>query len=178
MPNPKIGSVLPPNANIKPLYEKLRMTVNLVTKNEPTIKCSVGKEDMDDRVIDNILTVYNSIIQKLPNEKQNIKSVLLKLTMGPAFIIGKEEEKEDKKKDKKGKIKSKEKEAKEKPKEEIKKEAKQEKKVPEKEKPMTKKTTTQNWSIIINNIKIKLNDKIVNKKLSNKIGKIIILKNN
>jgi len=142
MPNPKIGSVFPPNANIKPLYEKLKLTVNLVTKNEPTIKCSVGKEDMDDKVIDNILTVYNSIIQKLPNEKQNIKSVLLKLTMGPAFVIGKKEEKDDKKEGKKGKIKSKEKEAKEKPKEEIKKEAKQEKKVPEKEKPVTKTEET------------------------------------
>ncbi|MCH8004294.1 MAG: 50S ribosomal protein L1 [Nanoarchaeota archaeon] len=121
MPNPKIGSVLLPNANIKSLYEKLRMTVNLVTKNEPTIKCSVGKEDRDDRVIDNILTVYNSIIQKLPNEKQNVKSVLLKLTMGPAFIIGKEEEKEDKKKGKKGKAITKEKPPiKEKPKAEIK----------------------------------------------------------
>jgi len=142
MPNPKIGSVLPPNANIKPLYEKLRMTVNLVTKNEPTIKCSVGKEDMGDKVIDNILTVYNSIIQKLPNEKQNVKSVLLKLTMGPAFVIGKKEEKEDKKKGKKGKATIKEKSPikEEKPKQEIeKKGTKQEKKVLEKEKAMTKK---------------------------------------
>jgi len=120
MPNPKIGGVLPPNANIKPLYDKLRLTVNLVTNNEPTIKCSVGKEDMDNKVIDNILTVYNSIIQKLPNEKQNVKSVLLKLTMGPAFIIGKEEEKEDKNKGKKDKTTIKVKETKEKPKEEIK----------------------------------------------------------
>ena len=137
MPNPKIGSILPPNANVKPLIDKLRKTVNLATKNEPTIKCSVGKEDMDEGVIDNILTVYNSVIQKLPNEKQNIKSVLLKLTMGPAFVIGKNaEEKDDKKKGKKEKI------TKEKPKEEIKKEAKQEKKVPEKEKPVAKTEET------------------------------------
>jgi len=149
MPNPKIGSVLPPNANIKPLYEKLRMTVNLVTKNEPTIKCSVGKEDMDDKVIDNILTVYNSIIQKLPNEKQNVKNVLLKLTMGPAFVVGKEEEKEDKKKGKKGKIKEKE----AKPREEIKKEAKQEKKTQEKE------TPKNNDKKPINNDQKPINDK-------------------
>jgi len=136
MPNPKIGSVLPPNANIKPLYDKLRMTVNLVTKNEPTIKCSVGKEDMDDKVIDNILTVYNSIIQKLPNEIQNVKSVLLKLTMGPAFVIGKKEEKDDKKEGKKGKAKEKSQN------ESKKKDPKQEKKVPEKEKPVTKTEET------------------------------------
>ena len=97
MPNPKIGSVLPPNANVKQIYDKLRMTVNLATKNEPTIKCSVGKEDMGEKVIDNILTIYNFILQKLPNEKQNVKSVLLKLTMGPAFIVGKVEADENKK---------------------------------------------------------------------------------
>jgi|TARA_Y100000310_G_scaffold216244_1_gene217282 large subunit ribosomal protein L1 len=106
MPNPKLGSVLPQNANIKPLYEKLKRTINLVTKNEPTIKCRVGQEDTTDNdIIDNILTVYNSTIQKLPNEKQNVKSVMLKLTMGPAFVLGKETE--DKKTGKKAtKIKS------------------------------------------------------------------------
>jgi|TARA_B100001971_G_scaffold215131_1_gene258043 large subunit ribosomal protein L1 len=111
MPNPKLGSVLPQNANIKPLYEKLKRTINLVTKNEPTIKCRVGQEDTTDNdIIDNILTVYNSTIQKLPNEKQNVKSVMLKLTMGPAFVLGKETE--DKKTGKKAKkIKSEQKPA-------------------------------------------------------------------
>ncbi|MAE43130.1 50S ribosomal protein L1 [Candidatus Woesearchaeota archaeon] len=95
MPNPKLGSVLPPNANVKPLYEKLKKTVNLTTKNEPAIKCIVGKEDnTDEQLIDNILTVYNSLIQKLPNEKHNIKSIMLKLTMGPSFKVGEEPKKE------------------------------------------------------------------------------------
>ena len=108
MPNPKLGSILPPNANIKPLCEKLKNTISLVTKNEPTIKCRVGQEDTPDNdLINNILTIYNSVIPKLPNEEHNVKSVMLKLTMGPAFIIGKEveekeaEEKADKKKGKK-----------------------------------------------------------------------------
>jgi len=111
MPNPKIGSILPPNANVKPLYEKLVRTVNLLTKNEPTIKCRVGQEDtIDDEVIDNVLTVYNSVIPKLPNEKQNVKSIILKLTMGPAFVVGKDEEETGKIKDKKSKVKIKSKE--------------------------------------------------------------------
>ncbi|MBI2651535.1 50S ribosomal protein L1 [Candidatus Woesearchaeota archaeon] len=91
MPNPKIGSVLQPNANVKQVCEKLRTTVALVTKNEPAIKCSVGKEDISEEVIaDNVLTVYNSVLQKLPNEKENIKSVMLKLTMGHVFNIREE----------------------------------------------------------------------------------------
>ena len=101
MPNPKVGGVLPPNANIKPLYEKFRRTVNVATKNEPTIKCMVGKEDTDDEhVVDNVLTIYNSIIQKLPNENQNVKKAMLKLTMGPAFVIGKEIKKDTEEKTK------------------------------------------------------------------------------
>ena len=93
MPNPKLGSIVPPNANIKPLCEKLTKTVNLVTKNEPTLKCRVGQEDTpDDALVDNVLTIYNSVIPKLPNENHNVKSVMLKLTMGPAFLIGKEVE--------------------------------------------------------------------------------------
>ena len=129
MPNPKLGSVLPTNANIKPLYDKLKNTVSLVTKNEPTIKCKVGIEDMnDDAVIDNVLTVYNSVVPKLPNEKHNVKSAMLKLTMGPAFIIGKEESEEDKKTGKKGKEK---KAPKEKTQQETKKDATKEEPKPE-----------------------------------------------
>tara|TARA_Y100000034_G_scaffold110431_1_gene142556 strand:+ start:368 stop:1183 length:816 start_codon:yes stop_codon:yes gene_type:complete len=142
MPNPKIGSVLPSNADVKSLIDKLRRTVNLVTKNEPTIKCMVGKEDMGESVIDNILTVYNSVIHKLPNEKQNVKSVLLKLTMGPAFVIGKDEEKKDKKKGGKAKATAKEKpQLKE---EKIKEEEtkKRGKKIIEKEKPVAKPKET------------------------------------
>jgi large subunit ribosomal protein L1 len=91
MPNPKIGSILPPNGNVKSIYDKLGKTACLMTKNEPTIKCIVGKEGMgDDAIIDNILAIYTSLIQKLPNEAQNIKSVMLKLTMGPSFIVGDE----------------------------------------------------------------------------------------
>ena len=92
MPNPKIGSVLTPASNIKQLYDQLKRTVLLVTKNEPTIKCRIGNEETkNDEAIDNILAVYNSVAQKLPNDKQNIKNAMLKLTMGPSFIIGAEE---------------------------------------------------------------------------------------
>ena len=99
MPNPKIGGVLPPNANIKQIYDKLSKTIILATKNEPTIKCIIGKEDSnEDQVIDNALTIYNNLLQKLPNEKQNVKKVMLKLTMGPVFVVGEDLEKETKSK--------------------------------------------------------------------------------
>lgn len=98
MPNPKNGGVLAPNANIKQLYEGLQKTVSLATKNEPTVKCRVGNEESPDiQIIDNVLAVYNNVVSKLPNDVQNVKSTMLKLTMGPAFTIGESKIKESEK---------------------------------------------------------------------------------
>ena len=104
MPNPKAGCVVPPNANLKPLYERLQKTVKLQTKNDPIIQTMVGNEKMkDEEVVDNIMTVYDAMVHQLSNGKNNIKNSLLKLTMGKSFQIGKEEdvEKKDIKKGKK-----------------------------------------------------------------------------
>jgi large subunit ribosomal protein L1 len=83
MPNPKLGCVVPPQANLKVLYDKLQSTVPLKAKSQPLIQVRVGLESMpDSEIVDNILTVYNSLIHLVPNEKNNIRSVYLKLTMG------------------------------------------------------------------------------------------------
>ncbi len=89
MPNPKAGCVVPPNANLKALTEKLKKMIHVVAKIQLSAKCSVGKEDMqDDKLIENIMTVYNAVIHSLPQELNNVKSVLLKLSMGPVFKVG------------------------------------------------------------------------------------------
>ncbi len=83
MPNPKLGCVVPPNANLQPLTEKLKKTVRLVAKKGMNLQCIVGKQDMpDEQVIDNVLTVYQTTLKQLPNEMQNVKNVVLKFTMG------------------------------------------------------------------------------------------------
>src|SRR3989338_2457856 len=89
MPNPKSGSVVPPNANLKPLYEKLQRTVRATTKSAPLIQCGIGSEDMDSKdIVENALTVYSSLLQVLPNEKHNIKDIYIKLTMGKPVKVG------------------------------------------------------------------------------------------
>jgi len=89
MPNPKSGSVVPPNANLKPLYEKLQRTVRANAKSAPLIQCPIGTEDMDaNDIADNALTVYNALLQALPNEKHNIKDIYIKLTMGKPVKVG------------------------------------------------------------------------------------------
>jgi len=124
MPNPKLGCVVPPNANLKPLVEKLQKSVRAEAKVNSMVPCTVGKEDSkDEEVVDNILTIYDNVLHHVPNGKQNIKHVYLKLTMGKPVKIGEKEEeaKEEKVKEKVKKSPKKEK-AKEKPKEEAKKE--------------------------------------------------------
>ena len=124
MPNPKLGCVVPPNANLKPLVEKLQKSVRAEAKVNSMVPCTVGKEDSkDEEVVDNILTIYDNVLHHVPNGKQNIKHVYLKLTMGKPVKIGEKEEeaKEEKVKEKIKKSPKKEK-AKEKPKEEAKKE--------------------------------------------------------
>jgi len=82
MPNPKLGCVVPPNANLEPLIKKLNTTVHLVAKKALNLQCLVGKENQsEEEIIDNILTVYQGVIKQVPNEAQNIKSVLIKYSM-------------------------------------------------------------------------------------------------
>ena len=89
MPNPKSGAVVPPNANLKPLYEKFQRIVRASTKSAPLIQCPIGTEDMNaNDIVENALTVYTSLLQVLPNEKHNIKDIYIKLTMGKPVKVG------------------------------------------------------------------------------------------
>lgn len=82
MPNPKAGCIFPPKASLKPIVEKLRKTVKISIKKAPMVQVRVGTESMkDEDIIENIIHVFESVLHNLPNEKNNIKSVLLKFTM-------------------------------------------------------------------------------------------------
>lgn len=88
MPNPKLGCVVPPNANLEPLLKKLMATVHLEAKKGMNLQCILGKENQpDSEIIDNIMTIYNTILKNVPNEAQNIKNVNIKLTMGKLVKI-------------------------------------------------------------------------------------------
>jgi len=88
MPNPKAGCVVPQTATLKPVYERLQKLVKVATKNEPAIKVMVGHEEMkEEEIAENILAVYNAVIHALPQEKANIKLMLLKYSMGPVVEI-------------------------------------------------------------------------------------------
>ncbi len=82
MPNPAAGCIIPPKANIKPLYEKLQKTIRIQSKEKTFVQCMVGTESMnEEELIDNIMAVYDQVIHHVPNERNNIKEFLIKFTM-------------------------------------------------------------------------------------------------
>lgn len=88
MPNPKAGCVVPPKANLKPLYDRLQKTARITAKKEFIIHTVVGNETMsDEEIADNINTLYTQVIHHLPNEENNIRSVYIKLTMGKPIKV-------------------------------------------------------------------------------------------
>src|SRR3989344_1724575 len=81
MPNPKAGAVFPPKAALDPIYSKLQKTVRISAKTAPMIQLLVGKEDTnEDEIISNVLSLYEQVVNHLPQEENNIKAVYLKLT--------------------------------------------------------------------------------------------------
>jgi len=88
MPNPKAGCVVLPRTNLKPLYDKLQKTIRILARNKPIVQLTIGKEDMtDEQLADNLLIIYDQLIHHLPKEKNNLKNIFIKTTMGPAMKV-------------------------------------------------------------------------------------------
>lgn len=69
---------------------KTQVTVsNKKGKFMPVVQSVVGKEDTDDaKIVENMLAIYNSVVLALPQKKQNIKNIYVKLTMGSPAKVG------------------------------------------------------------------------------------------
>lgn len=88
MPSPQLGIVL--NADEKTLKElrnKINTSVKIKVK-EPSIKIPIGKQSMkDEEIIENIMSVYNTLLKTLPRNKENIKNIEIKFTMTKPYKI-------------------------------------------------------------------------------------------
>ena len=81
MPNPKTGGVISDEKKSAEVVQKLKKTIVLRTK-DASIKTLIGRESMkDEQLAQNSDLVLNTILNILPNRKENIRSVMLKLTM-------------------------------------------------------------------------------------------------
>lgn len=82
MPSPQLGILMDADEKaIAELKEKINNSIKLKVK-EPSIKIPIGKQSMkDEDLIENIISIYNSIVKTLPRDKENVKNIELKFTM-------------------------------------------------------------------------------------------------
>jgi len=87
-PRGKMPTPVPPTADFKAIVDRLKRTVRVVAWKAPNVYCKVGTEDMDDKALaENINAVIKVLEEKLPRGLKNIKSVYVKMTMGPAVEV-------------------------------------------------------------------------------------------
>ncbi len=87
-PRGKMPTPVPPTADFKAVVDRLKRTVRVVAWKAPNVYCKVGTEDMDDKALaENINAVIKVLEEKLPRGLRNIKSVYVKMSMGPAVEV-------------------------------------------------------------------------------------------
>ena len=90
MPKPIISAGLFEEALAK---ARTQITVsNKKGKFMPVVHALIGREGMkDEDMVENMITVYETVMAALPQKKQNIKNAYVKLTMSPAIKVGDEQ---------------------------------------------------------------------------------------
>jgi len=88
MPSPQLGILMNvDDKEIAKLKERINSSVKIRVK-EPSVKIAIGRQSMkDEELVDNVLSIYNSLLKILPKERDNIKNVAIKFTMTKAKKI-------------------------------------------------------------------------------------------
>lgn len=84
----KMPQPLPPNVDIMPIINRQRNLVRVRSRDRLTFHMAVGSKDMDvQKIAENVEAVTTKLEQTLKDGKQNLKSVYVKTTMGPAIKV-------------------------------------------------------------------------------------------
>lgn len=88
MPSPQLGVMMKDNAEeIKNTIVKISKSAKIRVK-EANVKIAVGKLSMtDDKVVENIKSIYEGIVQALPLKVDNVRNVMIKLTMSKPIEV-------------------------------------------------------------------------------------------
>ncbi len=85
-PRGKMPQPVPEGADLTAVMNRLKNTVRIRSKKNPTIQVPVGVEDMDpDDLADNVSFVLEAVERQIPKEK--VQSAYLKTTMGPVLRL-------------------------------------------------------------------------------------------
>ena len=87
-PRGKMPEPLTPDKNIEDVIKKAKNSIRVRSKDKLTFHLPVGRRDMDaEELAQNVQSVIDRIEHNLEKGKQNIKSVYVKTTMGPAVKV-------------------------------------------------------------------------------------------
>ncbi|MDO9539734.1 MAG: 50S ribosomal protein L1 [Methanocalculus sp.] len=87
-PRGKMPMPIPPGQDIRPIVERLRGSIRIRTKDKMSFSTKVGTTEMSpDQLVENINAVLRRVESTLEQGSQNIRSVYVKTTMGPAVRL-------------------------------------------------------------------------------------------
>ncbi|MCS7116978.1 MAG: 50S ribosomal protein L1 [Nitrososphaerales archaeon] len=88
-PRGKMPTPLPPNAPIESIVERFKRSVRVRSKGQLAISCKIGDEGLThEKIADNAMAVISTVERKLPMGMKNIRSLIVKTTMGqPVKLI-------------------------------------------------------------------------------------------
>ncbi len=87
-PRGKMPRPIPPDMDPNPPLLSAKRNVRIQAKESPVLHIPIGSDRMEDgQVAKNLEAVFNFVRDKLPKGRANIKSVFVKLTMGPAVRV-------------------------------------------------------------------------------------------
>lgn len=82
-PKGKIPSPVPPNSPIEAMINRMRTAVRVRSRGSLGVMAKVGDSKLTEaELADNIVAVVNAVSKKLPNGDKNIRTIMVKTTMG------------------------------------------------------------------------------------------------
>jgi len=82
-PRGKIPTPVPPNAPVETMIQRMRTAIRVRSRGSLGIAAKIGDRKLSDSdLAENILAVVQAVQKKLPSGERNIKSVIVKTTMG------------------------------------------------------------------------------------------------
>jgi len=87
-PRGKMPRPLPPTAPIKPLINDFQTTIQIRLRQSPVIHARIATIAMEnDSIFENALTIVRNIENRLEKGENNIRTIYIKSTMGPAIKV-------------------------------------------------------------------------------------------
>ncbi|MDG6954300.1 MAG: 50S ribosomal protein L1 [Nitrososphaerota archaeon] len=82
-PKGKIPSPVPPNSPIEAMVNRMRTAVRVRSRGSLGVMSKVGDSNLTEpELAENIVAVVNAVTKKLPNGDRNIRTIMVKTTMG------------------------------------------------------------------------------------------------